>query len=137
MSDEDSLNEMEVTEQGGDIDRLREELDQVNQQLSQAEYEKALSLELTREGVIDLDAALKLAGSGDDVVGVVSDLKGQKPYLFAKTLGSVATVSLGVKSSNNRVNSQIKLEKAAEQARGSGSRKDLYEYLKLRRVMKR
>ena len=134
MADEIYNEELEENEQGGDIERLREELGEMSEQLSRVEFEKQLAVELTRAGVIDLDAGLKLIGPGVEVEEVVGELKRERPYLFVKAGSNGSGITQGVKV-RRKDRMKEKLEKAAESARGSGDRKELYEYLKLRRLL--
>ena len=127
-----------VNEQGADIERLQNELEEVSAKLEKVEFEKKLTIAFAEEGVIDLDAALKLAEQGKDATEIVAELRDKKPYLFRGKKGQSSEMTSGVKrreASNDK--SKEKLGSIAEVARRSGSRKDLCEYLKLRRTLLR
>lgn len=138
MDDEIKDDDVLEAEQGADIERLQNELDEVSEKLERAEFEKNLSIALTQEGVIDLDAALKLAEQGKEPAEVAAELKDCKPYLFNTAKQQSPGVTSGVKVSTG-VSGRVsdKLNKVADTARSSGSRKDLCEYLKLRRTLLR
>ena len=128
---------MEESVSGKEIEGLQEALAEVSQELEKVRFEKSLAVELTRAGVIDLDAAMKLAEKGEDVSQVVDSLKQSKPYLFDRKLvgeiGGAITASVKVRKSVGLE----KLVEAAESAKSTGSKRDLLEYLKLRRSLRK
>ncbi len=132
MSNEDVINDDAVNEQ--QVDDLQTQLAETQAKLAGAEFVRELSVELTRCGVIDLDAALKLADDGQDAKAAAEQLRQDKPYLFAAKPGAMPGPTAGVRSVHTD-NSQARLKVASQQAAQSGNRRDLYEYLRLRRAL--
>lgn len=131
-------DELIELEDDSDIElvKLREDLALAQSQLATAQHERELAVQLTRAGVVDLDAALKLAGQGDNALAIVEQLKTDKPYLFAGQSKAGPGITAGVRPLRGEP-SLAKLRQASQQASASGNRRDLYEYLKLRRVLKK
>jgi len=110
----------------------------LSQQLSDLQVEQQLIRKLAAAGAVDLETAVLIAKARiqgqdkADVNGVVEQLRKEKEYLFGG-----ATAAVGARktaSPKERMqNSQTILERAAKKAATSGSRRDLQEYLKLRR----
>ncbi len=134
MNDDVYVDAADNEPQTDDIEQLQEKLSDANEQLDKARFENLLAVELGRAGVIDLEAAIKLAGPGDNPTDVTSELKSERPYLFANPR-SASPPSLGPRA-RRRENVKAQLTAAADTAKNTGSRKDLYEYLKLRRSFK-
>ena len=131
------VGSVEGDDSSQEIEGMKEALAEVNAELEKVRFERALAVELTRAGVIDLEAGMKLAGKGEDVKGVVDSLKQGKPYLFDRKvvgeIGGAITASVKVRKSVGL----DKLSEAAKAAKNTGSRRDLFEYLKLRRSLKK
>lgn len=110
----------------------------LSQQLNDLQVEQQLIRKLAAAGAVDLETAVLIAKARiqgqdkADVNGVVEQLRKEKEYLFGG-----ATAAVGARktaSAKERMqNSQTILERAAKRAATSGSRRDLQEYLKLRR----
>ncbi|MCK4958791.1 MAG: hypothetical protein KAT00_05315 [Planctomycetes bacterium] len=113
-------------------------------QLDEMKVDRKLSEKLTEAGVCDLEAAVLLAKArlkdcdGGDVESVVEQLRKEKRYLFGEQ-GDVA-VGVGMKTSgvkDSRSGGRRVLEGAATKAAVSGSRNDVHEYMRARRVVGR
>jgi len=113
--------------------------------LSEKELENKLTQELVQAGVVDVEAALLLAQKkaktrqdNDDMRGLIEALRNERPYLFSHPVGevsaSLAAPTAGVRSSGGGVNSLLR---SAQRAQQSGNRKDMHEYLRMRRVVQR
>jgi hypothetical protein len=110
----------------------------LSQQLNDLQVEQQLIRKLAAAGAVDLETAVLIAKARiqgqdkADVNGVVEQLRKEKEYLFGG-----ATAAVGARktaSAKERMqNGQTILERAAKRAATSGSRRDLQEYLKLRR----
>ncbi len=110
----------------------------LSQQLNDLQVEQQLVRKLAAAGAVDLETAVLIAKTRiqgqdkADVNGVVEQLRKEKEYLFAGAVGAVSARKTA--SAKERMqNSQTILERAAKKAATSGSRRDLQEYLKLRR----
>ncbi len=125
---DDSLQELEG---------MKEALAEVQAELDKVRFEKSLAVELTRAGAIDVEAAIKLAGEGEEVKEIVDSLRNSKPYLFDRKvvgeIGGAITASVKVRKSVGL----DKLSEAAKRAKKTGRRRDLFEYLKLRRSLRK
>ncbi len=125
-------------ELSAELEQTKAELSEAAEQLGSIKTEQELTRKLSAAGATDLEAAVLLAKAGlegdgkPDVDGCVEQLKKEKQYLFGRAGTANLTVkkTAGVKS---RTGGQSILEQAAKRAAGSGDRKDLQEYLKLRR----
>jgi len=118
---------------------------EVQAQIDEAQWEMELAQELAKAGVFDVEAALLLAqkkmgssgGKVGDVKRVIEGLRNERPYLFSSGIDEVRATLAGP---TNGVQVQgrggsSRLTRMAQQAQESGSRKDMQEYLRLRRSM--
>jgi hypothetical protein len=127
---------VELSEAKGQIDRLTDELGTIR-------VEQKLLHKLTAAGVTDIEAGLLLArsrvdGDSDERIdGAIEQLKKEKQYLFGKGQpqagGMAVRGTAGAKSAAGRSSGQVVLERAALRAANTGDRKDLQEYLRVRR----
>jgi ABC-type Na+ efflux pump permease subunit len=135
---------VELSEAKGQMERLTEELGTIR-------VEQKLLHKLTAAGVTDLEAAVLLArsrvdgdgstlltaGSDEKIDGVIEQLKKEKQYLFGKGQPQAGGMAIrgtaGAKSAAGRSSGQVVLERAALRAANTGDRKDLQEYLRVRR----
>ena len=123
---------------GQQLTQTREQLSELTEQLQQARQEKELIGKLSGAGVIDLEAAVLLAkvrlerDDKADLDGCIEQLRREKPYLFGRNGGGSVTVHKTAGSKERGSNRGV-LERAAKRAATTGDRKDLQEYLKLRR----
>ncbi len=124
----------EVAERLGEVEKSATEL---HTAMESQRSERLLDVLLVRAGVSDLDAARGVAlarleddrGSGaDDVEGVVRRLMADRPGLF----GASGHGTGGVMRSR-AMGALTEAQKAAEEAKSSGDRRQLLRYLRLRR----
>ena len=123
----------------GELQKSNELNKNLSEELEQLRLEKKLSGGLISAGVCDLETGLlvakqRLAESEDkeDVESVIEKLRKEKGHLFSRQegqAGSVRTKPVRERGSGTRT----VLEKAARDAAGSGSRRDVQEYMRLRR----
>lgn len=125
-----------------------EELNQATTQLREAERELAAARQtidalerrekigdrLREAGAVDLDVARLLTEVAiadmdePDIKLAVDDLRRHKPYLFASQSGALSNRSMGL-----RFDPPNSADDAAARAGQSGDRRDLMDYLRLRR----
>ncbi len=114
-------------------------------QLNKKEQENKLTQELVQAGVVDVEAALLLAQKkaetyqdNHDMRGLIEALRNERPYLFSHPVGevsaSLAAPTAGVRSSGGGVNNLLR---SAQRAQQSGNRRDMHEYLRMRRAVQR
>jgi hypothetical protein len=132
--EEMSENENEVI-QGEQVGALKE-------RVAQLEAERMLAMKLSAAGAKDMEAAVLLgmarltAKDGADVDDVVEEMRKEKGYLFSQS-EERREKELPRRSGGERQRKQDganALERAAKRAASSGSRTDLQEYLRLRRL---
>lgn len=142
----------ELAEAKSQVDKLCEELGTIR-------IEQKIIRKLTAAGAADIEAGVLLAksrvegdgfptGSGlttssdEHIDSVIEQLKKDKPYLFgsSKASGSGNKAGFGTAAvrgtggaKDRGVGGQMILERAAVRAAQTGDRKDLQEYLKVRR----
>jgi hypothetical protein len=111
---------------------------QLSEQLKTVQVEQELVQKLAAAGAVDLESAILIAkariddADNADLDSVIEQLKRQKQYLFGSSKEKVASKKTA--SAKDRLASgQTVLEKAANKAATTGNRRDLQEYLKLRR----
>lgn len=111
---------------------------ELNAKLSDVTLEQQLVRRLTEAGASDIESALLLAKSrlkdgNGDVDNCIRQLRKEKSHLFAtgSQAGAFPTKTAGTRSRGDDV--AATLARAAGKAAATGNRKDLQEYLKLRR----
>lgn len=113
--------------------QLQTQLDDSQQTISSLERRQKIDALLTESDAIDLDAARLLTEISvshmdePDVASAVEELRRQKPYLFRKRTGTIDSVM------SAHVESASPEQVAAERAASTGDRRDLLDYLRLRR----
>ena len=124
--------EAELAEAKGRVEKLTEEVDSIR-------LEQKLMHKLSAAGVNDIEAAVLLAKNriekttDEGIEEAIEKLKKEKQYLFAKSAAAGAAVR-GTAGTKEKVSSgQTLLERAAHRAAETGDRKDLQEYLRVRR----
>ena len=136
------------------VEQLTRRLDEQQQQqqelktnLDAMKLETELTQQLAQAGVIDVEAALLLAqkikdspeNKGKDTKRLIEVLRRERPYFFSSAInemsGTLAAPTAGIQAQGH--GSVGILTRAAQQARQSGSRKDMQEYLRLRRSVQR
>lgn len=126
----------ELTEQ---LSQKEAELSELSGELESARLDQKLIGKLFHAGVHDLEAALLLAkarigGDGkSDLDSSIEQLRKEKSYLFGNQSTSSVALQRSSGAKEKGVNNQTVLERAAKRAATTGDRKDLQEYLKLRR----
>jgi len=108
----------------------------LSQQLNDLQLEQQLMRKLAAAGAVDLEAAVVIAKARmdghADMNAVVEQLRNEKQYLFVGTTTALPT-SKTASVRQRMQNTQAILERAAKRAATTGTRRDLQEYLKLRR----
>jgi len=138
--------EQQVEQLATQLAELEQEHRAMKDQVDQMKQEAELTQQLTRAGVKDLEAALLLAqrrlqdGNGEkqDVPRVLEKLRQERPYLFDGC--EEIDVGLTRPTASLRTQSQSgvqTLSRMAERARTTGSRKDMQEYMRIRRSVRR
>jgi hypothetical protein len=111
----------------------------LSEQISEIRLEQNLMSKLSAAGAMDLEAAVLIAktkissDNNADVDGVIEQLKKEKQYLFCHRNDEATAIKKTAGAKDRLQNSQTVLERAAKKAAATGSRKDLQEYLKMRR----
>ena len=134
--------EQQVEQLTTQLETLEKEHRAVEGQVEQMKQETELTQQLTQAGVKDLEAALLLAqrrlqdGNGEkqDVPQVIEQLRTERSYLFDG--GEEIEVGLTRPTASVRTQSQSgvqALSRMAERVRTTGSRKDMQEYMRIRR----
>jgi hypothetical protein len=108
-------------------------------EMADYQLDRKLSASLITAGVCDLETAILVAreriGASDgevDASSVVESLRMEKGFLFGKVENSLSsTRTLPVREKNSGARGAV--EKAARNAAGSGSRRDVQEYMRMRR----
>lgn len=125
---------------GEQLTEVTEKMDHISKELTEVRTEQTLLKKLSAAGAVDLDGALVLAKArfGDDgdsdIDVVVEQLREDKGYLFKQAASAVtAGKTSGARGRSGGCHSVI--INAAQKAAASGSRRDLQEYLKLRRTI--
>ncbi len=118
---------------------------ETDEQLQATRRENDLTKQLVKSGVTDLEVALLLAenllkNSSDgqpDVSSAIESIRRQRPSLFSgpdDSIASVAGPTAGVHSAGSSLQSSV--SDFAQQAQRTGSRNDVCQYLRLRRMFK-
>ncbi len=131
------------------LEQLNEQLrqhqnreEELEQKYQQSHQEKQLTLQLAQRGVVDIEAAMLLAqkqlASDKEATlkSVLDTMQAERPYLFGqeKLDYGYASASAGLRSGKSATASVIK--NMAQQAQQSGHRRDMQQYLRLRRTIK-
>lgn len=121
------------------LEQSRSQAQGFSERIGEMETERKLTSRLAVAGAIDVEAAVLLAktrlgsGKGEDIDGVVEQLRKEKGYLFGAGQGfaAVSQKTSGVR--DKRTCAEAVLSRAAKRAAQSGDRIDIAEYMKLRR----
>jgi hypothetical protein len=135
MSQSDESAEKLATE----LAEAKAEAMRLADELKATQREQELMRRLASEGTRDLEAAMLIAKSRlakdekADIGSVVEQLRKEKGYLFnEKAAESVAMRTSPAKEQRSGAGA---LERSAKKAAGTGSRSDLQEYMRKRRVL--
>ncbi|MEO0513647.1 MAG: hypothetical protein AAF108_12275 [Planctomycetota bacterium] len=113
--------------------RLQSQLDDSRQTITSLERRQKIDALLTDSNAIDLEAARLLTEISvsqmdePDVASAVNELRRQKPYLFRRPRGTIDSAMAP------HVDPPAPERLAAERAAVTGDRRDLLDYLRLRR----
>ncbi len=126
-------------ELSAELAEAKEQISKMTGELAGIKTEQKLTRKLAEAGANDLEAAIllartRLAGESDsEIDSAVEQVQKEKPYLFGRnTSGNMkATATAGAKDKLS--SSQAVLERAAKRAAVTGDRRDLQEYLRIRR----
>ena len=134
--------EQQVEQLTTQLETLEKEHRAVEGQVELMQRETELAQQLVQAGVKDLEAVLLLAqrrlqdGNGEkaDLPQVIEQLRTERPYLFDE----VENIEVGLTKPTASVRTQNQsgvqtLSRMAERVRTTGSRKDIQEYMRLRR----
>jgi len=121
------------------LEQARSQAQDLGERINEMETERKLTSRLAQAGAIDVEAAVLLAkarlgsGQGEDIDGVVDQIRKEKGYLFgtAQSISSGSQKTSGVR--DKRTGAEAVLSRAAKRAAQSGNRIDIAEYMKLRR----
>ena len=148
VDEEVQTAERRAEELAKELAEARAEAKELTEELKETREHQELMRRLAAEGTRDLEAAVLIAKSRlgregkADLAGIVERLKKEKGYLFHdKENGGVDSTSPGQVKTALRTSSareprqSVGLERSAKRAAGTGSRADLQEYMKKRRVV--
>jgi len=134
--------EQQVEQLTTQLEALEQEHRAVEGQVEQMRQETELTQQLTQAGVKDLEAALLLAqrrlqndnGEKQNVPQMIEQLRTERPYLFEEC----EKIEIGLTRPTASVRTQSQsgvqtLSRMAERVRTTGSRKDMQEYMRIRR----
>ncbi|RQW00438.1 hypothetical protein EH220_00385 [bacterium] len=126
------------------VEELTEKLQETQQsctrlqdELQSMQTDQALSSRLNAACVVDMETAILIAKSRmqgkekADMDEVIAQLRRDKPFLFLSSPQGSMFLTSGAK--NKTTGTHSALERAARQAAGSGNRRDVQEYLRVRR----
>ena len=132
------LAESQLSELAEKLSAVTGENENLKVKIGAVALEQELTSKLAAAGVNDLEAALLLAqkrleqSDGSDAESIVEQLLKEKEYLFASFEKPKASgMTAGVKE--NASTGRTVLERAGRNAATSGSRRDVQEYLRVRR----
>ena len=117
----------------------KEQISQMTGELASIKTEQKLMRKLALAGASDLEAAVllartRLAGDSDsEIEGAIEQLKKEKQYLFRSGGSGTMKVTTTAAAKDKLSSSQAVLERAAKKAAVTGDRRDLQEYLRMRR----
>ena len=136
--------EKQVAQLNAQLEQREEEYSVTHHRLTTLERENALTRQLLRAGATDIEVTLlltqeKLDGneaSEKEMSAAIETIRTERPYLFAGgDAGRVGPSSAGVRP--GPMYGREALRRQAEKTTSSNSRKDMQEYLKLRRSVAR
>jgi hypothetical protein len=135
------LAERRAEELESELAQTRTEAERLRKELTDTQKEQELIKKLSDGGARDLEAAVLIAkarmGRDDklDLSDVVEQLKKEKGYLFGQTAGTGGAASPRTSPAKEQRSGAGSLERAAKKAAVTGSRADLQEYMRKRRVL--
>ncbi|MHC4131772.1 MAG: hypothetical protein ACYSSP_04240 [Planctomycetota bacterium] len=123
---------------GAELEKVKAEATEASKQLDMIRFEQTLKDKLTAAGSIDLEAALLITKArleveaGADLDSIIEQLKKEKSHLFVDS-GEMGHLSKTAGVKERASSGEVILERAAKKAATTGTRRDLQEYLQLRR----
>jgi predicted RNase H-like nuclease (RuvC/YqgF family) len=133
--------ERRAEELESELAESRAEAERLSKELAATQKEQELIKKLADGGARDLEAAVLIAkarmGRDDklDLSGVVEQLKKEKGYLFGQAAGTSGAAAPRTSPAKEQRSGAGSLERAARKAAVTGSRADLQEYMRKRRVL--
>jgi hypothetical protein len=121
------------TELQNKLEEAASTLARTREALGASERRRAIDVELAQSEVIDIEAARLLTDAAlaqmkePDVARAIADLKKRKPFLFRPARRPASSMSAAGKPAHNE------LDQIAEQARQTGDKRALLQYLRARR----
>lgn len=132
--------EKQLAEFDGQLRESNERNQSLVSELEEMKVDRKLAGSLISAGVSDLETALLVAkkrlasceGEGANAESIVESLKLEKGYLFGRTESLVGSVRTSP-ARDRAIGGRGVLEKTAGEAARSGSRRDVQEYMRVRR----
>lgn len=139
--DRAKLAEREIRELKQELESVGADLREARESLEASERRQRIERELAREEALDVEALTLLTqaalasgdGSDDDIKSAVSELKRKKPHLFGVRDPGLGAFRAGAMSPADDRGLNTVLETARREASGTGDRRDLLRYLRLKR----
>jgi hypothetical protein len=141
--DRAKLAEREIRELKQELEAVGADLREARESLEASERRQRIERELAREEALDVEALTLLTqaalASGDasdgDIKSAVSELKRRKPHLFGvgERQPALGAFRAGAMSPADDRGLNTALETARREAGGTGDRRDLLRYLRLKR----
>lgn len=122
-----------------ELANAKEQISKVTGELAGIKTEQKLMRKLAQAGASDLEAAVliaqtRLAGESDgEIDNAVEQVLKEKPYLFGRNSSGNMKATATAAAKDKLSSSQVVLERAAKRAAVTGDRRDLQEYLRVRR----
>jgi hypothetical protein len=122
-----------------ELQQARAEANEASERLRDARLEQELARKLIVAGTVDAEASVLIAKAAleaepdRDAGSVIEQLRKERPYLFSVQNRTVSAAKKTSPVKDRMQNSQTVVERAARKAAETGSRRDLEEYLRLRR----
>ena len=132
----------QLEKQNDELEHARQNERQASSQLSEMNNRIRIDNALAKAGAIDLEAARLLLRERMDIAGelddkqlrtAISEMLTAKPYLKSPNVSGGLMPSPTLASRIPQASEASQLAGLAQRAAGSGSRKDIAEYLRLRR----
>jgi len=138
------IAEQQVEQLSQKLQEREREQETIQKRLGEVQLETELTQRLVKAGAVDIELALllakkKLSGGGEmDTQALVAELQKDRPILFSDSIGETAATLAGPTAGLRPQNrgGLSNLSQKARQAQQSGSRKDMQEYLRLRRSVR-
>ena len=122
-----------------ELQQARAEANEASERLRDARSEQELARKLIVAGTVDVEASVLIAKAmleaepERDAGSVIEQLNKERPYLFSVQDRTVSAAKKTSPVKDRMQNSQTVMERSARKAAETGSRRDLEEYLRVRR----